>query len=210
MFESEGRLFTEDGDMLEIKSVGYASTFCPRPYSAELTIKAVTCRNSEGKALKRFPVISRVIFSGPATIVFWDDGVKTVSKCDAKDQARRRDSGRRVVMSLYLKESIDPQKLEDYGFERADKVKARGVRVDFPDDSYIKFAEDEEKPGIPCYADDEIPLCQLSFLLRPNGRMCMYNDCAPSCTYHVGGADIEVLEKTLFDLVTDGLIVWEG
>lgn len=86
MFESEGRLFTESGDMLEIKSVGYASTFYQQPYSAELTIKAVTCRNGEGKALKRFPVISRVLFSGPATIVFWDDGVKTVSKCDAKDE----------------------------------------------------------------------------------------------------------------------------
>lgn len=85
MFESEGRLFTENGDMLEIKSVGYASTFCPRPYRAELTIKAVTCCNGEGKALKRFPVISRVLFSGSATIVFWDDGVKTVAKCDGGD-----------------------------------------------------------------------------------------------------------------------------
>lgn len=29
--------------------------------------------------------IEKVIFSGPATIVFWDDGMKTVVKCSEDD-----------------------------------------------------------------------------------------------------------------------------
>lgn len=30
--------------------------------------------------------IKRVIYSEPATIVFWDDGTKTISKCDEQDE----------------------------------------------------------------------------------------------------------------------------
>lgn len=30
--------------------------------------------------------IKRVIYSEPATIVFWDDGTKTISKCDKQDE----------------------------------------------------------------------------------------------------------------------------
>ena len=30
--------------------------------------------------------IERVIYSEPATIVFWDDGTKTISKCDKRDE----------------------------------------------------------------------------------------------------------------------------
>ncbi len=30
--------------------------------------------------------IERVIYSEPATIVFWDDGTKTISKCDEQDE----------------------------------------------------------------------------------------------------------------------------
>lgn len=38
------------------------------------------------------PDIDRVVFSGPATIVFWEDGTKTVVKC-AKDQTCERYAG---------------------------------------------------------------------------------------------------------------------
>lgn len=34
---------------------------------------------------KTFPEIKKVIFNGPATIVFWDDGEKTIVKCMDKD-----------------------------------------------------------------------------------------------------------------------------
>lgn len=30
--------------------------------------------------------IKNVIFNGPATIVFWEDGTKTVVKCDERDE----------------------------------------------------------------------------------------------------------------------------
>lgn len=111
---------------------------------------------------------------------------------------------------LYLEVGIDPQKLEEYGFERADKLKARGIRIDFSNESYIKFAEDEDEPGTPYYADGDVPMCQLSFLPCQDGRMRMYNDCAPDCTYHVSSFEIEVLEKTLFDLLSAGMLVWEA
>jgi hypothetical protein len=34
---------------------------------------------------KTFPEIKKVIFNGPATIVFWDDGEKTIVKCMDED-----------------------------------------------------------------------------------------------------------------------------
>lgn len=37
------------------------------------------------KTGKTFPEIKKVIFNGPATIVFWDDGEKTIVKCMDKD-----------------------------------------------------------------------------------------------------------------------------
>ncbi|MEG0324480.1 MAG: hypothetical protein RR547_02795 [Raoultibacter sp.] len=45
---------------------------------------------SSEKLLGRFPKIDRVIFSKPATIVFWDDGVKTVATCNPKDKFRKK------------------------------------------------------------------------------------------------------------------------
>ena len=36
-------------------------------------------------ALNNRTVISRVIFRNPATIVFWNDGTKTVTKCSESD-----------------------------------------------------------------------------------------------------------------------------
>lgn len=32
------------------------------------------------------PKIKEIIFNGPATIVFWPDGTKTVVKCDPRDE----------------------------------------------------------------------------------------------------------------------------
>ena len=45
-------------------------------------------KNTEPKMYVRFdiPTIDKVIFSGPATIVFWTDGTKTVVKCRKGDK----------------------------------------------------------------------------------------------------------------------------
>ena len=41
------------------------------------------CSTGKGPDINPF-AIKRVIFNDPATIVFWEDGTKTVVKCDAK------------------------------------------------------------------------------------------------------------------------------
>lgn len=45
-----------------------------------------TRKKEEGNAKKCELKIKRVIFSNPATIVFWSDGTKTVVKCEAGDE----------------------------------------------------------------------------------------------------------------------------
>ena len=47
------------------------------------------------------PFVDRVIFNGPATIVFWKDGTKTVVKC-GKDEAFDREKGLAMAMCKRL------------------------------------------------------------------------------------------------------------
>ena len=47
------------------------------------------------------PFIDRVIFNGPATIVFWTDGTKTVVKC-GEDEAFDREKGLAMAMCKRL------------------------------------------------------------------------------------------------------------
>lgn len=41
---------------------------------------------ANGYTYNNTPEITKVIYNGPATIVFWSDGTKTVSKCDSNDK----------------------------------------------------------------------------------------------------------------------------
>ncbi len=52
----------------------------------------------DGKPIGRFPKIERTIFSGPATIVFWDDGAKTVAKCSPEDKFSKKKGIKVCVM----------------------------------------------------------------------------------------------------------------
>lgn len=45
--------------------------------------------------------IDRIIYNGPATIVFWDDGTKTVAKCDPRDENNKA-IGVLVCVTKYL------------------------------------------------------------------------------------------------------------
>lgn len=45
--------------------------------------------------------IDRIIHCGPATIIFWDDGTKTVAKCDPRD-AENKSIGVLVCVMKYL------------------------------------------------------------------------------------------------------------
>lgn len=45
-----------------------------------------TCSQEPDKTkAKKLPDITKVVFNRPATIVFWDDGTKTIVKCDGED-----------------------------------------------------------------------------------------------------------------------------
>lgn len=53
-------------------------------YSCGLPCKFII-DSYRGKTTQQELKIERVIFNNPATIVFWNDGTKTVVKCDEKD-----------------------------------------------------------------------------------------------------------------------------
>ena len=48
-------------------------------------IRTEECLNMNYKGTQSLPKIENVIFNGPATIVFWADGTKTVVKCQEGD-----------------------------------------------------------------------------------------------------------------------------
>lgn len=45
--------------------------------------------------------IDRIVYNGPATIIFWDDGTKTIAKCDPKDK-KNKSVGVLVCVMKYL------------------------------------------------------------------------------------------------------------
>lgn len=53
--------------------------------NAPATIETFYADNKPYYHVRKNPGISRVIFNDPATIVFWDDGTKTVVKCQEGD-----------------------------------------------------------------------------------------------------------------------------
>lgn len=55
------------------------------PYYSWLSAEEIAKRYEEEKEEVKSIAIERVVFSGPATIVFWDDGTKTVVKCTDGD-----------------------------------------------------------------------------------------------------------------------------
>ena len=55
------------------------------PYYSWLSTEGIAKKCEEEKEEVKSIIIERVVFSGPATIVFWDDGTKTVVKCTDGD-----------------------------------------------------------------------------------------------------------------------------
>ena len=86
-FEQDGILYGSDGSAFKIKTIedDYGTFECGT-YLLRETVIHCAPEFKDGKVLNRFPKIERVFFNGPATIVFWDDGVKTVAKCDWGDK----------------------------------------------------------------------------------------------------------------------------
>ena len=58
--------------------------FCTEPLSAEYILNGMI-GHYKGKRVMLEPRPKRMIFNDPATIVFWEDGTKTIVKC-SKDE----------------------------------------------------------------------------------------------------------------------------
>ena len=69
--------------------------FCIEPAPATLREHLIRQEEQSMKA-------ERVIFNGPATIVFWKDGTKTIVKCSVND---RDDSEKAFLMAFFQKQT---------------------------------------------------------------------------------------------------------
>lgn len=122
-------------------------------------------------------------------------------------------------MGLRLKEGINPDILRKYGFHlgKEDFGKERwcgdGGGYQYQAEWYHKFltfdedtGEYGENIGGIAYTDDEfdIPMVQISF--RTDNKNDLYIDCAPSCTYHIGGDELDIITDTIFQLTQDQLL----
>lgn len=112
-------------------------------------------------------------------------------------------------MILKIKDGADLENLRIFGFrtgkEYADSgERCMGVGYEYQHDWYHKFSTDPET-GKVLYADDDMdqPMVQIS--VRRETRE-IYIDCTPSCTYHIGGDDLDVLISTVMDLTKSGLL----
>lgn len=111
-------------------------------------------------------------------------------------------------MGIRLKKGVDPEVLRDYGFksgkEWADSGEPciSGIGYEYKQKGYHKYMMDEEEPERIYYAEDEIPM--VGIWVKENGEF--YVDCAPCCTYHIGGDELDTVTDTICDLAIAGII----
>lgn len=121
-------------------------------------------------------------------------------------------------MSLVLRQGVNPEVLRDFGFKPGREFFGKerwcgdGIGYEYKADWYHKFLRIDEETGLPSedgkisYTDNEfdIPMVQMSF--RIGKWNDLYIDCAPSCTYHIGGDDLDVVTDTIYDLIQAGIV----
>lgn len=54
------------------------------------------------------------------------------------------------------------------------------------------------------YSEGDIPRVHMMF--RVGSYNDLYIDCAPNCTYHVGGDELDIVADTIYELVNAGLL----
>lgn len=90
-FVSDGTLYVgEKAYAIKNMRVGCEPDFFHDRLKKRIDIEAYEIPDAFDKSLGRFPKIEMAIFDGPATIVFWDDGVKTVAKCHPRDKYSKK------------------------------------------------------------------------------------------------------------------------
>lgn len=122
-------------------------------------------------------------------------------------------------MGLRLKAGINPDILRNYGFHlgKEDFGKERwcgdGAGYQYQADWYHKFLTYNEETGEYgenfdkiAYTDDEYDIPMVHISCRTNFQNDLYIDCAPSCTYHIGGSELNILADTIFQLTQDQLL----
>lgn len=120
-------------------------------------------------------------------------------------------------MGLKLKDDVRPESLRDFGFRLGreyfgnEKWCGDGCGFEYQADWYHKFltvdwdtGEFGDGFGNIAYADDNIPMVHMMF--RIGNHNDLYIDCAPSCTYHIGGDELNIVADTIYELVNAGLV----
>lgn len=122
-------------------------------------------------------------------------------------------------MAIRLKDGVSPDILRKYGFKQGKEFFGKerwcgdGSGYQYQGEWYHKFLLFNEETGE--YASDvggiayteeefDIPMVQMSFRTTMNNDL--YIDCAPSCTYHISGDELDIVADTIFELVRDGVV----
>lgn len=119
-------------------------------------------------------------------------------------------------MGLRLKEGIGIDELRKYGFELGSVLGKRDSfnrclgsdGYSYMDNWAHKFLLDEDEPEKVAFTDEEfdIPMVHMCFRLDEQYGRDLYIDVAPSCTYHIGGSDLDIVAETIFAMTRAGLL----
>ena len=115
-------------------------------------------------------------------------------------------------MGIRLKENVNPEELRKFGFKLGKEWANQGERC-LEGDGYAyqhewwhKFKMEEDNPDKIEYADEEYDQPTVSLCFRIGKYNDLYIDCTPSCTYHIGGSDLDIVSETIYELTMAGLI----
>lgn len=124
------RIAPSGSDSLSVKSNWYSydegDYKYPKTAPAKVTYKGSTYGLVHESQLRMMPLINKVIFNPPATIVLWTDGIKTVVK--AKESGRKKSD----------KDAFS----EEYGLAMAIAKRYFGSRS-----AFLKAVENAKRPG---------------------------------------------------------------
>jgi len=81
----------------------FRAEFCGNLDLANIIMKNITCDFNYQMYIKPYFKIKKVIFNNPATIVYWEDGTKTVVKC-GKDDTFDEEKG---LALCFMKKALD-------------------------------------------------------------------------------------------------------
>lgn len=115
-------------------------------------------------------------------------------------------------MGIKLKENVNPEELRKFGFkpgkEWADKGERclEGVGYAYQHEWWHKFKMEEANPNNIEYADDDYDQPSVSMCFRVGNGNDLYIDCVPRGTYHIGGSDLDIVSKTIYELTLEGII----